>query len=295
MSLLIVYLTALNLSFGQTFQIYNGDTINVVDANNMKQGHWIYFGNMKQLPGFAPEAKVEEGEFANNRKEGVWVMYYPDGATKSEITFAMNRPKGHYKTYYPNGIVEEEGDWSNNRNTGHFERRYENGQVQQDFNFADDGKRNGQQKYFYENGQLMIDVTMDGGKETGEMKEYYADGSQKSVKYFNGGVIDPAKTQKFEPKNEIKEVAPKEPAKESQKVDEKEIVILNPKKTGASADLAEGHQVLYNKNRQISQKGTFKDGRLWDGQWYRYDENGILTSIEIYKGGKYVGEGVIEE
>ncbi|MBL4651402.1 MAG: hypothetical protein JKY53_00855 [Flavobacteriales bacterium] len=52
---------------------------------------------------------------------------------------------------------------------------------------------------------------------------------------------------------------------------------------------------MYNKNRQISQKGEFRGGRLVDGKWYRYDENGLLNSIEIYKNGKYIGDAQIED
>lgn len=307
MTFLVVFLSLfINPSEGQTFQIHNGDTINVVDANNMKQGHWIYFGNMKpNIPDYSPESKIEEGEFSNNRKDGMWIKYYPDGKIHSEITFSNNRPKGHYRTYYPNGIVEEEGTWDNNRNKGDFERHYENGALQQKFNFNETGKRDGQQLYYYDNGNLMIDVTMNGGKETGEMTEYYANGDVKSKKYFNDGMIDAAKTQKFEPVSEIKPTAPKEDpnAKQSEKIKEDEVIELDKKvvthqggSTGASAHfVGTGDHTLYNKNHQISQKGYFKDYRLWNGSWYRYDENGILTNIEIYKNGKYVGDGVIEE
>lgn len=32
-----------------------------------------------------------------------------------------------------------------------------------------------------------------------------------------------------------------------------------------------------------------------DGKWFKYDENGILIRIEIYKDGRYIGDGVIDE
>jgi hypothetical protein len=37
------------------------------------------------------------------------------------------------------------------------------------------------------------------------------------------------------------------------------------------------------------------NGRLYDGKWYRYNTDGILIRIEIYKGGKFIGLGVIGE
>ena len=300
MTFLVVFMSMFNPMMGQTFQMHNGDTINVVDINNMKQGHWIYFGSMKPIPGFEPESKVEEGDFKNSRKNGTWIKYYPNGNVHSEITFVNNRPNGAYKTYYENGVVEEEGVWKNNRNTGHFERHYENGELQQKFEFNETGKREGRQEYFYENGQLMIEGDWNGGKENGEIKEYYANGDIKSIKVFNDGGLDAAASKKFEPKSEIKEVPtqPKE-VKESEVVKEEDANIIATVKTGnatkAVAFTGNGQHTLYNKNRQVSQKGEFKNHRLWNGKWYRYDANGILTAIEIYKDGKYIGDGVIED
>ncbi len=51
-----------------------------------------------------------------------------------------------------------------------------------------------------------------------------------------------------------------------------------------------GYYVLYNKNRQKTKDGTFKDNRLMDGKNYIYDEKGVLMRIELYKDFKYVGD-----
>jgi antitoxin component YwqK of YwqJK toxin-antitoxin module len=52
----------------------------------------------------------------------------------------------------------------------------------------------------------------------------------------------------------------------------------------------EGKHTLYNKSRMITQKGTFKYGKLWEGKWFRYDENGFLGCIELYVEGEYIGD-----
>ncbi|MBL4651400.1 MAG: hypothetical protein JKY53_00845 [Flavobacteriales bacterium] len=175
MTYLFVFLSFWNVSASQTYQIYNGDTINVVDENSMKQGHWIYFGKMKNVPGFGPDQKVEEGPYKNNRKSGEWTKYFPDESTNSIISYVNNRPNGKYTVYYANGQVQEEGIWKNNRNTGTFKRFYENGEVQQDFTFNGTGKREGHQMYGYENGQVMIEGDWAGGREDGAITEYYED------------------------------------------------------------------------------------------------------------------------
>lgn len=290
----IVLLTLIaTVGFGQdkTFQLHEGDTINVVDANNRKQGHWIYFGNMKNLPEYAPEAKIEEGPYKTGRKAGGWKKYYPTGTLWSEITFSNNRPNGKYKTYYKNGQLQEEGVWKNNRNVAEFRRFHENGEKQQEFKFNKTGKREGKQVYYHENGETMIEGNWDGGKEDGEIKEYYDTGELKSVKVFNGGAIDGGKTKTYEPEKPItvKEVLPVE-----DKEKDAPIVITTLEMKNIGKFNGEGDHTLYNKNRQISKKGFFKKGKLWSGIWYKYDEDGILVSKEIYKDGKYRGEGVID-
>ena len=49
----------------------------------------------------------------------------------------------------------------------------------------------------------------------------------------------------------------------------------------------------YNENKDIYMDGEFKDAKLWTGKHYIYDENGLLERIEVYKDGKYVGNGVL--
>ena len=51
---------------------------------------------------------------------------------------------------------------------------------------------------------------------------------------------------------------------------------------------------LYNVNKQISEDGEFKEGKLLNGKKYIYDKNGLLEKIGIYKEGKYVGDAEIE-
>lgn len=277
---------------GQSYELHNGDTINQKDLAGKKQGYWKISGAMKKLPGYQPEQIIEEGEYKDSRKQGSWKKYFPSGQLQNEITYRNNRPSGPYTVYYSNGEIEEQGEWKNNRNVGTFKRFYDNGEPQQAFNFNATGKREGRQTYFHENGQIMIEGDWDGGKEAGELKEYYANGEVKSVKYFNEGQIDAAKTETFEPVQPMAKVVI-EP--EIQKATISTPVDGKQEKPNIGLFKGNGQHTLYNQDRQISQKGMFKNYRLIDGEVYRYDDNGILQLIEIYKNGKYVGEGVLPE
>lgn len=270
---------------------YQGETVNTTDANLMRQGKWIIFGNMTELEGYKSEQVVEVGKYINNKKEGIWTAYFPNGKVKTEINFEAGRPKGSYKVFYDNGQVQEQGNWVSNRNVGEFKRYHENGKLQQEFNFDATGKRAGVQKYYHENGQIMIEGNWNGGKESGEQKRYYENGDLKSVQYFDEtGKVIPDKTKEFEPKKPNPPIVKKE-----EPVIQSEVVKLDREKTNIGKFDGNGFNTTYNKDKQISQVGQFKGGRMWDGKIYVYNKNGILKRIEIYKNGKYFGNGVIDE
>lgn len=136
----------------------------------------------------------------------------------------------------------------------------------------------------------MIEGDWQGGKEAGEVKEYYENGDIKSIKDFNGGVIEP----------NVKTFEPKKPIVKKQTVDEEldapPVVVQKSEKDNLGKIFnGEGYWQLYNSNKQITKDGDFLHNRFMEGKAYFYDENGILLRIAIYKGGKYVGDGIIED
>jgi antitoxin component YwqK of YwqJK toxin-antitoxin module len=295
--LLAIFLTfTFGLSCDAFSQPNGGDTINFVDDAGKKQGYWIIFGTDKPTSGYAGDQKVEEGAYLSSRKTGPWKRYYPNDNLKSIINYVNNRPNGDYITYYETGKIEEEGNWTNNRNTGTFKRFHKNGNVAQDFVFNETGKRDGVQKYYHENGQLEVEVNIAQGKEEGQMRRFYANGDLKEEKFFNGGVLDQASVKTYEPKQPLAAVV-EEPDVEARTTEVNTVDVVNPgsKPVKGLRGVPDGYNKLYNKNRAISQDGYFKNGKLLDGKWYRYDDNGILEAIEIYKNGKYIGDGVIED
>jgi len=243
---------------------------NQTNEAGRKVGYWKLTGADKPTPGYDESTVVEEGEFQDGRKVGLWKAYYPSGKLKSEITHENGRPKGPYTTYYENGQIEERGNWVLNKNMGKFTR-------------------------YYENGQLMIEGNWNGGKEDGAVKEYYANGDLMSVRVFNGGKMDAAKSQFKEASTPA--VAVKDDPEPVNDDNNKVKTTIAVSQQEAAPNIgrfdSNGPHTLYNKNRQIHQKGIFKNGRLMDGKIYKYSKDGILETIEIYSNGQYVGEGVI--
>jgi antitoxin component YwqK of YwqJK toxin-antitoxin module len=267
------------------YEITNGDTINIIDENNLKQGFWKIFGKMKRVPGYEPEQVIEQGKYANSRKQGLWTKFFASGKRKSEIEYKNSRPNGAYRTYYENGQIEEEGNWKNSRNTADFKRYYENGQISQQFAFNTSGKRDGKQVYFYENGQVMIEADIASGREK-FVKEYFEDGSVKAEKSFIDGKIDEANSKVYKSKTPVKD----RDAEELKKAPVEVVKIDKTEVSNTGSFNGEGQHKMYNKNKEISKDGFFKDYRLIDGLHYKYNGNGILTKIKKYKGGRYIGD-----
>lgn len=265
--------------------------VNATDASGKRQGYWIIKGSMANDRNYAPEAVVEEGNYVNNLKEGLWKKYWPNGKLKSEINYSFGKPEGEYSTYYENGQLEERANWINGKNVGKFNRFYDNGNPQQEFYFADNGKRNGIQKYYYDNGKMALEVSIVNGAEEGVMKRYNMDGSLKEESTFNAGTLKPGS---------IKEINDK-PGGEKIEADPyneqigKESETTKDAPNDANTFKPNGYNVLYDLSNQITQVGQFKNGRLWDGKWYRYSPEGLLVRIEIYKSGRYIGTGILAD
>jgi antitoxin component YwqK of YwqJK toxin-antitoxin module len=280
----------------QSPELYGKDTINKTDAEGKKQGKWVLFGKHKPGTCYEQNQKTEEGKYADNRKAGIWVEFYCNGNLKNKLTFTNGRPDGYAIMFNENGKISEEGTWKTNRWVGNYKLYYDNGEVQHEFVFNQNGKREGAQKYYYDNGQVAIEGNFVNGKESGIIKEFYENGEVKAEKNYADGNVDLASIKEFEPKKPMPkksdipaENAPVVKVKEDEKPNEAD------KKGKVTGPLVlNGQQTLYNRNKQITKDGFFKDNRFMDGKAYFYDDNGILQRVAVYKNGTYVGDTQVE-
>lgn len=267
---------------------FAGD-FNRKDQTGLRQGYWVITGAMAADREYAPEAKIEEGYYKDDRREGVWKKYHPNGKLRSEIHFVSGRPNGHYTTYYSNGMTEEKGTWEEGKNIGEFKRFHHTGKLQQHFFFSETGKRNGTQYYFHENGNPALIVDITNGKESGQYKRFAEDGKLIEDKLFEDGKV---KEIQVKTQGVFAEKYAKKDAHNAQLG--KESVPIKDKPNAASAFQPNGYNILYDGNGNITQSGEFKEGKLYNGKWYRYNSSGILLKVDLYRKGRYIGEGVAE-
>lgn len=244
---------------------------NKTDENGLKQGKWVLTGADLPDSGYDDDQKVEEGNFKDDKKNGLWIKYHKNGKVKGRISYVNNIPKGAYVTFYASGMPEEEGDWQITKHVGIFRRYHPNGKISQEFNFDPSGKRVGEQKYYHENGKLMIKGNWVNGQENGELIEFYEDGSVKAIKNFNNGDLSESNIQSFKP-SEKKLPAPK---------------VEIP--TGAAFN-GEGNNTKKDKAGRILEQGLYKNFQLINGKRFTYNANGELVRTAVYKNGEYAGD-----
>jgi len=242
----------------------NIETTNTVDFNGMKQGMW----KVSVTNGY------EVGRFLNDEKDGVWLTYNSKGNLLSEMTFAAGELRGDYKTYFANGQIQEMGQWVNKKNKGEFFRYYENGNIHQHFLFNAEGKRSGMQFTYFENGQLAIEVSVENGLEQGICSRYDKNGALIAETLFENGVAKELDGKLF---NETTD------AGEGVEVD---ATLVSNEATPFSPNSA---NVLYDANGNVAVSGIFKNGKLFDGKIFHYNESGKLDHVEVYKRGKHIG------
>jgi len=260
------------------------DKLNKIDNEGKKQGRWIYYGKDRPEEGYPANGKIEEGNYKDDRKEGIWIKYHNDGVTpKLKGDYVNNRPQGSYTKYHPNGKIKEKGSFERNQYRDSLVRFNENGKVEYQALYNAEGKEQGKVKYFYANGQVEFEYSAQNGNPVGKAVRYYENGDIKEIIQYaaDGSVAKSEQLEMVHPSVKVidpgasKETAPK---------------IATPKTKGV-AFLPNGYNKVYNSNDEIWLDGVFKNGNLWEGKVYEYDKDGILLKVKIFKGGVYHSDG----
>ena len=277
-SFLLLVFSLSNTSYG-----LNNDTLNKVNPQNgRKTGYWIITGNISKQKGFAPNDKVEEGTYINSRKNGKWIKYWPNGAVRSKVNYKYGRTIGPYITYFQNGKIEEKGTVNAGLLTGSYELYWPNGQIRQSKKFNSSGKTEGKVEFFYANGKKEVSFNTVNGQENGGAIWYYENGDKKKEVIFeNGSSLSTKKYKAIKPIVEFKDP----------------MIEKGPKLKGvfnsAQKQLRDGYGKTYDNNTNLLMDGEFKDGRLYNGRYYLYDEYGLLEKIKVFKNGVFVGNGIL--
>ena len=258
---------------------------NTTDAQGKKQGNWVVYGKDKPDDGHCATCKVEEGKYVDGRKEGRWIKYFPDGVTpRLDAHYVGGQPNGDYIKYHENGVIKEKSSYHNRKQSGPFIIMNEQGIVTQEKTFDDNGQIQGVEKFYYDDGSIQMVITKKDGVAQGTSTTYWENGDVKKEITFgpDGKALTTVNKEMVNPST-VKVV------KGSGGPDGGSGIIKDGKKYDR-----DGYNKLYNKADELWMDGNFKSGKLWDGKYYKYDSDGILLKIEIWKEGKYHSDGHLE-
>jgi len=232
--------------------MFSQNAQNQVDAKGLKTGYWIHYSN-------DGKTKIEEGNYIENKKDGLWKVYFPNGKVKHEITYVKGSAKGYAKIYYADGTLQEEGIWNEIYWTGQYRYYYPNGQAAYIWNYNNQGKRDGEQKYFFENGKLKYRGNWENGKVKTNVEVYDSTGRFIQNRIYKDGAF-------------------------SESIDTSSLY----KESTVSSFTGTGYHTVYRLDMQIDKKGYFESGKLIRGELYEYDKDGKLLQIKVYDNGKII-------
>ncbi|XOV68644.1 MAG: toxin-antitoxin system YwqK family antitoxin [Fluviicola sp.] len=215
------------------------ESINQIDANGRKQGHWIYYGKDRPEMGYPDDGKIEEGTYIDNRKEGIWTKYYNDGKTpKLRGEYQNNRPTGKYWKFDPDGAVLEEGVFTKTKPSSNLR-----GVV---IERSGCGRTLGQSRQAY-NQQGIPKIANDSVIEESIQPIYKIDTTTlESNKIYLWEIHD------FDGE------------------DKKYKYLIKLQNTSFKVN---GFNRIYNEFDEFFLEGDFRDSQLWDGKVYEYDED----------------------
>ena len=256
--------------------------INQVDETGKKQGKWVFLGKDQPEKGYPMDGKISEGSFQDDRKNGKWITYYKDGMTpKTEGEFVDNRPNGPFVRYHQNGVVKEIGTFSQRKYKDSLQRFNEKGVLIFSASYDDLGKESGTVTHYFDNGKPEFVYNASNGIPAGKATRYWPNGDvREELVYDEKGSI-------LSTSGEIEMVSKPEtvsnPTLESGK--------RAPKPKKERNFEPNGYNKVYNDDKELWMEGDFKNGLLYDGRLYVYDEDGLLLKVEVYKKGVYHSDG----
>ncbi len=248
----------------QSFVLYQGDTINVVDHQNRKQGLWLSFNDKG-------DKIVEQGKFVSNQKEGLWITYYPNGNVKHRISYQGGKAIGPAQFYYENGLLSEEGNWHIDHWQGNYRFYNISGSLAYDWNYDEDGQRSGAQKYYHDNGTLKYSGVWKKGKATGTLRIYDDGGRLITERVYDDGEFR-------ENVAVTTTVLTDERAPQQVAAVDRTVAEFN----------GTGQHTVYNLKGQAEKQGFFVNGKIFTGTHSFYDEDHQLIKVVHYQNGDIV-------
>jgi antitoxin component YwqK of YwqJK toxin-antitoxin module len=248
----LILLTFLTSFLGANASIYAiaGDT-NKTDANGKKTGLWIE----------KTEMTTYHGRYKDDKREGAWIGYHPNGIISSVVEYRNGRKNGASIGIDVAGFFFRRDNYTNDTLDGpSIIYSHNNGaKLQSEIGYKM-GKMDGVKRVYYPDGTLQEEATYSSDKRNGISRWYLSDGTLSiAYNYKNGNMEGMQKT--FYPNGNI------------------------ASEVNAVNNLEEGAYTEYFQKGNVKLEGKYLHGKK-EGPWKEFDEDGKLIKTEIYKNGE---------
>jgi antitoxin component YwqK of YwqJK toxin-antitoxin module len=132
----------------KSYTIHDGDTINIVDRDSLKQGVWREFYDSKKLK--------SECVYKNNKKQGLEIIWYSSGCVKQENYFNNGQLDGPVTFYDKNCKKQLIENYKNGVKEGLEIAYHSNGRIKSEGNFKK-GNLDGVYKVYNKNGEFSFE------------------------------------------------------------------------------------------------------------------------------------------
>lgn len=143
---LLVFETA--LAQMKSYSVHDGDTINIVDKDSLRQGVWREFYSGNKLK--------SEVVFKNNRKQGLEISWYPSGCVRQELYYNNGQLDGPVTYYSRNCKKELTENFKNGVKEGLEIAYHGNGRIKSEGNFKK-GNLDGVYKVYNKSGEFSFE------------------------------------------------------------------------------------------------------------------------------------------
>jgi len=133
---------------------------------DVKHGHFIYY--------FENGNKSSEGDYVDDKSEGIWTTWYENGQKKSEGAYNDDLADGIWHYWYETGEKKSEGTCINDKKMGVWNYWYESGELESTETYSRAG--NCTYEEFHENGVMRCKGTVVNNQVDGLWTYWNSDG-----------------------------------------------------------------------------------------------------------------------
>lgn len=210
--------------------------------------------------------KESSGKVKNYKKQGTWKYWEADGRLMKTVQYKDDIAEGAYTEYFHDGTVALQGTYgSGGMKTGTWMAYYQGGKKSYVLHYSMNNF-DGEQNWWYENGQLREQTMYANGKIVYRRTWYY-NGRKKATESYSDGLAD-GTWRTYPSPTETSDTLPKS-------ID----TYAGGKRNGVHIGFANGKR---------NEEYYFKDDKL-DGSFQKWDDHGFLGVSENYKDGKLDG------